>query len=735
MKYGGNESPLFEIKRPRGIVLYRFFAVSVFLCICLIWTYRASHVPKFGEEGRWVWIGMFAAELWFGFYWLLTQSFRWNPVFRQTFKDRLIQRHKDKLPNVDIFVCTADPDIEPPMLVINTVLSVMAYDYPPEKLAVYLSDDGGSDLTFYALLEASKFGKHWIPFCKKFNVEPRSPAAYFASSCHDHDDMDKNTKLVVKKLYEEMKNRIETASELGRISNEIRSQHEGFSQWDSYSSRRDHDSILQILIDGKNPNAIDIERNVLPTLVYMAREKRPQYNHNFKAGAMNALLRVSSKISNAPIILNVDCDMYSNDSQSIQDALCIFLDEENGQQIAFVQFGQNYENVTENDIYGGSLRVIREVEFYGLDGYGGPLYVGTGCFHRRDTLLGIFFNKEDTIVLRVEENNEREGSNTLNVLQETAKGLANCSYEQNTQWGKEIGLQYGCPVEDVITGLSIQCRGWKSAYLNPTRKAFLGLAAITLPQTLVQHKRWSEGDFQILLSRFSPAWYAKGKISLGMQLGYSCYCLWAINSLPVLFYAIVPSLYLLKGISLFPEVSSSWFVPFTYLVFSSFASSLVEFIFSGGTIRGWWNEQRIWLYKRTTSYIFAFIDVISRKLGFSEMTFVITNKVSDQDVFDRYKKDIMEFGDSSPMFIILATIALANMFCLLGSVIKKVVADEGSVEKMFLQLLLCVFLVVINFPLYQALFFRRDKGQMPVSVTIKSTTLAISLCSCFTLFY
>ena len=64
-------------------------------------------------------------------------------------------------------------------MVINTVLSVMAYDYPPEKLGVYLSDDAGSDLTFYALLEASEFAKHWIPFCKKYDVEPRSPAAYF----------------------------------------------------------------------------------------------------------------------------------------------------------------------------------------------------------------------------------------------------------------------------------------------------------------------------------------------------------------------------------------------------------------------------------------------------------------------------------------------------------------------------------------------------------------------------
>ncbi|KAH7843938.1 hypothetical protein Vadar_022538 [Vaccinium darrowii] len=41
-------------------------------------------------------------------------------------------------PRIDIFVCIADLDIEPPMMVINMVLSVMAYDYLPEKIAVYL---------------------------------------------------------------------------------------------------------------------------------------------------------------------------------------------------------------------------------------------------------------------------------------------------------------------------------------------------------------------------------------------------------------------------------------------------------------------------------------------------------------------------------------------------------------------------------------------------------------------
>lgn len=70
-------------------------------------------------------------------------------------------RYEKVLPGIDIFVCTADPLIEPPIMVINTVLSAMAYDYPSEKLNIYVSDDGGSEFMFYALLFSPNTGYHF----------------------------------------------------------------------------------------------------------------------------------------------------------------------------------------------------------------------------------------------------------------------------------------------------------------------------------------------------------------------------------------------------------------------------------------------------------------------------------------------------------------------------------------------------------------------------------------------
>lgn len=159
-----------------------------------------------------------------------------EPRNRNAFRHRLSLRYEEKLPGVDIFVCTADPTIEPPIMVINTVLSVMAFNYPSENLSVYLSDDGGSELTFYALIEASHFAKFWIPFCKKIKVESRSPMACLSNP--PTAALNSQEWSHIKILYEEMEQRIETATKLGRIPEEMQAKHKGFSEWASVASQR-----------------------------------------------------------------------------------------------------------------------------------------------------------------------------------------------------------------------------------------------------------------------------------------------------------------------------------------------------------------------------------------------------------------------------------------------------------------------------------------------------------------
>ncbi|CAD6242602.1 unnamed protein product [Miscanthus lutarioriparius] len=584
---------------------YRLFASTVLAGVLLVWLYRATHVPSRSSGARWwAWLGLSAAELWFGFYWVLTLSVRWSPVYRRAFPDQLSRRYKEEqLPGVDIFVCTADPTVEPPMLVISTVLSVMAYDYPQEVCKALAS-----------ILQEVPSG--------------------------------------AQEMHKDLTDRVNSVVNSGKIPDVSKYKLRGFSKWSENTSFRDHPSIVQILIDGNKRKATDVDGNVLPTLVYLAREKRPQEHRHFKAGSLNALIRVSSVISNSPVIMNVDCDMYSNNSGSIRDALCFFQDEEQSQDIAFVQYPQNFENVVHNDIYGNPINSVNEK-----------------------------------------------------------------------------GVRYGCPLEDVITGLQIQCRGWRSVYHNPPRKGFLGMAPTSLGQILVQHKRWTEGFLQISLSKYSPFLLGHRKIRLGLQMGYSVCGFWALNSFPTLYYVTIPSLCFLNGISLFPEITSPWLVPFAYVVVAAYSCSLVESRQCGDTAVEWWNAQRMWLFRRITSYLLAAIDTIRRMLGITESGFTLTTKVTDSQALERYKKGMMEFGSFSAMFVIIATVALLNLACMMLGV-AKVLLHKGamSLGAMFVQAVLCALIVAINFPVYEALFLRKDSGGLPASVSLISLCIVMPFC-------
>lgn len=143
------------------------------------------------EDAVWLWGMSIVCELWFAFSWLLDQLPKLCPINRSTdlsvlkekfetpYLDSASSVGKSDLPGVDVFVSTADPEKEPPLVTANTILSILAADYPAEKLACYVSDDGGALLTFEAMAEAASFADVWVPFCRKHYIEPRNPESCF----------------------------------------------------------------------------------------------------------------------------------------------------------------------------------------------------------------------------------------------------------------------------------------------------------------------------------------------------------------------------------------------------------------------------------------------------------------------------------------------------------------------------------------------------------------------------
>ncbi|RYR06481.1 hypothetical protein Ahy_B05g073816 isoform C [Arachis hypogaea] len=370
---------------------YRIIIVLRIAILCLFFHYRILHPVN---DAYALWLTSVICEIWFAASWILDQFPKWCPIERETYLDRLSLRYEkegkpSELACVDVFVSTVDPMKEPPLITANTVLSILAVDYPVEKVACYVSDDGAAMLTFEALSETSEFARKWVPFCKKFSIEPRAPEWYFAQKVdYLKDKVDAafiRERRAIKREYEEFKVRINAL-----VATAQKVPEDGWTMQDGTlwpgNNVRDHPGMIQVFL-GQN-GVRDIEGNELPRLVYVSREKRPGYEHHKKAGAMNALVRVSAIISNAPYLLNVDCDHYINNSKALREAMCFMMDPTSGKKICYVQFPQRFDGIDRHDRYSNRNVVFFDINMKGLDGIQGPIYVGTGCVFRRHALYG-----------------------------------------------------------------------------------------------------------------------------------------------------------------------------------------------------------------------------------------------------------------------------------------------------------------------------------------------------------
>ncbi|CAN6554091.1 hypothetical protein ACFX13_004072 [Malus domestica] len=341
-----------------------------------------------------LWLISVICEIWFAFSWILDQFPKWNPINRETYLDRLsIRFEREGEPNtlspVDVYVSTVDPLKEPPIITANTVLSILAVDYPVDKICCYVSDDGASMLLFDALSETAEFARRWVPFCKKHTIEPRAPEFYFSQKIdYLKDKVHPNfvkERRAMKREYEEFKVRINAL-----VSKALKKPEEGWVMQDGTpwpgNNTRDHPGMIQVYLGSEG--ALDVDGKELPRLVYVSREKRPGYQHHKKAGAMNALVRVSAVLTNAPFMLNLDCDHYINNSKAVREAMCFLMDPQLGKKLCYVQFPQRFDGIDRHDRYANRNVVFFDINMRGLDGIQGPVYVGTGCVFNRQALYG-----------------------------------------------------------------------------------------------------------------------------------------------------------------------------------------------------------------------------------------------------------------------------------------------------------------------------------------------------------
>ncbi|KAI3826000.1 hypothetical protein L1987_00039 [Smallanthus sonchifolius] len=330
----------------RIVIMLRLIILGFFM------QYRVTHPVN---DAYPLWLVSVICEIWFALSWLLDQFPKWAPVERETYLDRLALRYDrdgepSQLAPIDVFVSTVDPLKEPPLITANTVLSILSVEYPVDKVSCYVSDDGSAMLTFESLSETAEFARKWVPFCKKHSIEPRAPEFYFAQKIDYLKDKVQPSfvkeRRAMKREYEEFKVRINAL-----VAKAQKTPEEGWTMQDGTpwpgNNPRDHPGMIQVFL-GHN-GGVDTDGNELPRLVYVSREKRPGFQHHKKAGAMNALIRVSAVLTNGAYLLNVDCDHYFNNSKALKEAMCFMMDPAYGRKTCYVQFPQRFDGIDLHD--------------------------------------------------------------------------------------------------------------------------------------------------------------------------------------------------------------------------------------------------------------------------------------------------------------------------------------------------------------------------------------------------
>ncbi|KAG2665580.1 hypothetical protein I3760_15G013600 [Carya illinoinensis] len=786
--------PSSKINPYRMIILLRIVILGFFF------QYRITH-PVNDAYG--LWLTSVICEIWFAVSWILDQFPKWSPIMRETYLDRLSLRYEkegepSELANIDIFVSTVDPMKETPLITANTVLSILAVDYPVHKITCYVSDDGAAMLTFEALSETSEFARKWVPFCKRFNIEPRAPEWYFYQKVDYLKDKLNPTfireRRAMKREYEEFKVRIN-----GLVTVAQKVPEEGWTMQDGTpwpgNNVRDHPGMIQVFL-GQN-GVLDIEGNELPRLIYVSREKRPGFDHHKKAGAMNALVRVSAIISNAPYLLNVDCDHYINNSKALREAMCFLMDPTSGKKICYVQFPQKFDGIDWHDRYSNRNVVFFDIDMKGLDGIQGPIYVGTGCVFNRLALYGYdapikkkppgktcncwpkwccfchgsrkknkkkksddkkqLKNREASSQMHALENIEKgiegidneksslmplmkfdkkfgqspvfiastlmedrevpNGASSASLLKE-AIHVISCSYEDKTEWGKEVGWIYGSVTEDVLTGFKMHCHGWRSVYCMPKRPAFKGSAPINLSDRLHQVLGWALGSVEIFFSRHCPIWYGYGCGLKGLErFSYINLVVYPLTSIPLLAYCTLPAICLFTGKFIIPEISNYASLVFMALFVSIAATGILEMQWGGVSIHDWWRNEQFWVIGSVSSHLFALFQGLLKVLAGVNTNHTVTSKAADDGEFF----ELYLFKWTS-LLIPPMSLLIINIIGVVVGVSDVINNGYDSWGPLFGKLFFALWVIIHLYPFLKGLMGKQDR--VPTIVVVWAILLA-----------
>ncbi|CAN6199378.1 unnamed protein product [Urochloa humidicola] len=721
-----------SVARPaRLLTLLRLIAIILFF----IWRIRHPHA-----DGMWLWWISMVGDLWFGVTWLLNQVAKLNPIKRVPDLALLKQQFDDlpdgnsNLPRLDVFINTVDPINEPMIYTMNSILSILAVDYPVDRTATYLSDDGGSIIHYEGLLETANFAAMWVPFCRKHSIEPRAPESYFSVKSRpytgnapnefadDHRRMSREYdefKVRLDALFTKIPERSDACNAEAKDGAKATRMADG-TQWPGTwfdpaenHKKGQHAGILKVMLNhpGNEPqfgapasaantldfSAVDVR---LPMLVYISREKNPGYDHQKKAGAMNVQLRVSALLTNAPFIINFDGDHYVNNSLAFRAAMCFMLDRRDGDNTAFVQFPQRFDDVDPTDRYCNHNRVFFDATLLGLNGIQGPSYVGTGCMFRRIAVYGIDpprwrsddfkivdntnkFGKSVSFINSIPSAANQEWSMTSppadeESIKEELDNVMKCAYEDGTEFGKEIGWVYNIATEDVVTGFRVHRTGWCSMYCRIEPDAFRGTAPINLTERLYQILRWSGGSLEMFFSHCPLL--AGRRLNFMQRIAYTNMTAYPISSVFLVFYLLFPVIWIFRGEFYIQKPFPTYVLYLVIVIVMTELIGMVEIKWAGLTLLDWIRNEQFYIIGATAVYPLATLHIVLKLvLRGKGVSFKLTAKQATSTVNEKYAE--MYIVQWAPLLIPTIVVIAVNVGAI-GAAIGKAIVGGWSLLQM-----------------------------------------------------
>ncbi|KAK3125330.1 hypothetical protein QOZ80_7BG0603440 [Eleusine coracana subsp. coracana] len=734
LESGGGRPLLFSNKKVMASLLYPY-RVLIMIRLVAIFLFIGWRIKHHNSDVMWFWAASVSGDIWFAFSWLLYQLPKYNPI-KRTPDLAALRRHNDDdlpdggsiLPGIDIVVTTADPISEPVLYTMNCVLSILAVDYPVDRYTCYLADDSGALILYESLVETADFAALWVPFCRKHSVEPRAPESYFEKEGMIYTGRSPSEFVKdyrhVQREYEKFKVRLETLPRIIEERSDVYKEGSAKATWMAngtqwpgtwvepaeHHRKGHHAGIVEIVQEHPSLNKPQQDQkkasnNVtplnfdgvdarLPMLVYVSREKSPSYEHNKKAGALNAQLRISALLSNAPFFINFDCDHYISNSQALRAAMCFFLDPREGDNTAFVQSPQRFENVDPTDRYGNHNRVFFDGVMYALNGLQGPTYLGTGCMFRRLALYGVDPPRWRPDEITVDSNRFGNSMPFLNSVLTALKQerriappeideafraemtmVVSSAYDQGTDWGRGTGYIYNIATEDIVTGYRIHGQGWRSMYCTMEVDAFRGTAPINLTERLYQIIRWSGGSLEVFFSPYNPLFSGR-RLHLIQRAAYLNCTIYPVTSLFILLYAFCPAMWLIPDEILIQKPFTRYVVYVIIIVALIHIIGALEIKWAGVTWRDWWRNEQFFMTASLSAYPTALLHMVVKPLTGKGIHFRVTSKqTTTEDDDDKYA-DMYEMR-WVPMLIPAAVVLFSNIMAI-GVAMGKAVVYGGT---------------------------------------------------------